>query len=229
MNNYPSPPNYEELEYQRWIKNRNDVKKDLIKRNENLDKKIRTFSNTSIFSVDEIKEKIHNDSMFAATFAVAPMKQVFHQKIASDYIQSLPIVKKFQSLPAGGKNAWYVDAHGSIVIRKNLPKTAPPTKSLDFFWQTSDYRCFATHKYTRGHGGAQDNQYQDLYKSLNIFLQGGANDSDVLFAICDGPYYTDDSCRQLNLLNKITRDKIPKSYVVTIHDIHKVLEELANE
>ena len=229
MNDYPSPPNYEVLESERWIMNRSDVKEDLIRGDRNLEHKIRVFSNKFSFDIDEIKEKIMNDSMFAATFAIAPMKQVFHQKIASDYIEKLPMVKSFKSLPASGKNAWYVDAHGAIIIKINMPRTVPPTKSLDFFWETSDYRCFATHKFTRGHGGAQDNQYHDVHKSLQLFQKGESENNDVLFAICDGPYYTDNDCRQFNLLQKITRSRKPKSYVVTIHDIHKFLEKLTNE
>ena len=83
-------------------------------------------------------------------FSILPIKQVFHQKAASEYIKKLPTVKNFRLLPVHGKGAWYVGANGEIVKKEILPKNFSLTKSLDFSWKLSNYKCFASHKYTRG-------------------------------------------------------------------------------
>ena len=62
-------------------------------------------------------------------------------------------------------------------------------KTIDFFWKTGDLIVYASHKYTKSSGGAQDNQYKDLKDFISE-----ANHSNlpktIFLAIADGSYYS---------------------------------------
>ena len=196
MKNSTTPPDYEKLEAEQKIINRNSVRSALSNNNKHLIKKIHTFAQNYDYDISVIKEKIRNDEMFAARFAILPITQGFHQKIASGYIKTLPMVENFKLLPVSGKDACYIDGHGAIVKKEKLPKNFSLTKSLDFSWETVGYKFFASHKYTRGCGGAQDNQYKDIKIALEYYQKGGADEGNIFFAICDGPYYKDKNNRK---------------------------------
>ena len=227
MENLPIPPDYEDLETKKRIENLNAVKKDLERNDENLNYKIKIFANGFNFDVEKVKEKIKNDEMFAAHFTKSPRKQRLHEKAAEEYLGKISVIKNFQKLSSHGIDSQHISEKGEIVSGKPFSSTF--TKSLDFSWETGDYKCFAAHKFTEIRGGAQDNQYNDLGKTLLNYKTGKAKNNIILFIICDGPYYTDNDNEKINELIKHTRNEKPKSYVVTIHNIHKILEGLANE
>ena len=227
MENRPTPPNYKSLEEKKRSENLNAVKKDLERNDGYLNYKIRSFAIDFNFDVEKIKEKIKNDEMFAAHFAKSPRKQGIHEKAAAEYLRKIPIIKDFKKLSPQGNNSRHITEKGEIVFGKPSQNTF--TKSLDFSWKTGDYECFAAHKFTEIRGGAQDNQSNELEKTLLNYKIGNAKNNIVFFVICDGPYYTDNNNEKINKFKKNVRNEKPKSYVVTIHNIHKILEELVNE
>lgn len=52
------------------------------------------------------------------------------------------------------------------VIEKNELKLYPKAKTIDFEWDYKGYKIYASHKYTKDRGGAQDNQYKDLQEFI---------------------------------------------------------------
>lgn len=180
------------------------------------------------YPFDVIKKKIINDKIFRCVFAKDPSKQNIYQKLAAEYIKTLDSVKKFQTLPAGGKKAFYL-SNGKILKGSQLDKKSKDTKSLDFFWQTASSTIYASHKYTGDdNGGAQDNQYQDIQKFLKQAHDFNEKNS-ILIMICDGSYYlrkdssTGDETR-LKRLERLTDNKT--TFVKTIDELEEFLNSL---
>ena len=101
-------------------------------------------------------------------------------------------------------------------------------KSLDFRWISNGYTVYATHKYTRKEGGAQDNQYESVQTLLYAFQNVKAEDlkeedlNVILLAIVDGPYYTKEKFEELRCL---TRSNRPYSYALPIEDVPEILNK----
>ena len=166
-------------------KNGNEVRDLLENRDSGLLRRIRTFADRFGFDETEVCEKIKNDSMFACCFAKDAMRTGFHEKEAEKYLRMFPdLIRSFTSLPAGGKNAKYIDQRSEIVTGRK----PSGIKSLDFMWMAGNtpIRCLATHKFTREPGGSQDHQRDELIRLLQMF-QNCDNENIALFAICDGP------------------------------------------
>lgn len=133
----------------------------------------------------KIRQKIINDDIFALHYIIEPARQNFYEKLAADYIKKIPNVSNFKNLPNSGASALVVQS-GSIFSKKKAQSNA--SKTIDFEWDTYGYKCYASHKYTKDEGGAQDNQYNDLRNFMENSRQN--NDDDIrFFAICDGAYY----------------------------------------
>lgn len=187
----------------------------------NFDEKIREMYKVNTRSVlDELKtkqmqEKIYNfaemhglhpkyveqlildDYLYRINFAKDPKKQTAHEKIVAEHIESvLGETGVFKNLPAGGKSAKYVTNNG--VRHENLDGT----KSIDFEIHTKGLVLFATCKYTKGNGGAQDNQYNDVKKYLRVCREmvslGNNKTNERFIAIVDGNYYTKEKLSELN-------------------------------
>lgn len=213
------PPDYTALEHQAWRTNASQVIARLEGDEPNLGKRIATFVRRFGFRVPEVREKIRSDPMFRAHFAIEPRRQGFHERIAAEWIRSLPEVGDFRVLPKSGRNAVYITSDGEV--RRGLRK--PPAKSLDFTWRAEGHRCYAAHKYTLEGGGNQDSQFNEMRSLLEHFQKAHADADIVLVVIVDGPYYTDAKMEQLR---RFVRSSAPFSYAVPIEDLPDTLRRL---
>ena len=151
---------------------------------DNLNTKIVNFSNNFDFWEKEVIAKIKKDRMFAANFIKSPSRQNFYEVEALVFLNSMESVEKAEKLPASGAGAFYVV--NGILSHERPDKTY---KSIDFHIKMKNGRdIYATHKYTKDEGGAQDNQKNDLLQ----FIQNARKyrRKEIVFAvIADGAYY----------------------------------------
>ena len=216
------PPDYDRIEQELWWKHGNEVRDLLENQDPGLLRRIQTFSDRFGFDETAVREKIEDDFMFACCFAKDATKTGFQEKEAGKYLKKFPeLIQSFQSLPAHGKNAKYMDQNGNIVTGK---KPQNRSKSLDFMWTVGDthINCFAAHKFTREEGGAQNHQRDELIRLLQMF-RGSNNKRIALFAICDGPYYNE---QNLSLLRENVRQEPPYSFACPIGEVPKNVEKL---
>lgn len=131
--------------------------------------KINNYCNKYGFDVEILKERIMNDDIIASFFIKDPFKQNFIEEL-------ITILLKVKKMPQSGKNCIRFNNNGDICSIK----TTAATKAVDFIL---DGR-YITQKYTRGTGGSQDNQFQDVVNFLNI----GSRKNKV-GALLDGSYW----------------------------------------
>ena len=173
----------------------------------------------------EVRQKIIDDNMFSLHYIIEPARQSFHEKAAADYIKKFSNVSNFENLPNSGENALVVHS-GSILPKKESQSNAG--KTVDFEWDTHGYKCYASHKYTKDKGGAQDNQYKDLRE----FMKNSRENNDVkikirFFAICDGEYYQHKDSNEQTKIEILNRDfaKEDKLIALTIDGLFDHLEK----
>lgn len=129
--------------------------------------------------IDEIKK--YNTAVIP--FVISPSRQNFYENMAYIMIKNISGVYNLVNLP---NNKLFV--YGGAVISKSKLKQYPKTKTLDFKWDYNGYSIYASHKYTKDTGGAQDNQYKDLQDFIRESKD--TNLSRTIFvAIADGDYY----------------------------------------
>ena len=211
------PPDYESIEQDLWKKNAKSVTERLAASDSNILDKIQTFIWRFDFPIEIVKEKIKNDSLFAAHFAKEPRRTTLHERIAANWLEEEESIQDFKVLPSKGKKAYYITSDGEI--RKAVKN--PPSKSLDFQWRTGKTNFFASHKYTKQSGGNQDSQFKEMRDLLSKF-QGSAEKDTALIVIVDGPYYTTE---KMNDLRRFVRDRNPKSYACHIQDVPSILRD----
>jgi len=202
---------------QMWLDNATKVPELLEEQDDNLMKKISSYSRKFRFTPNDVEKKIRSDKMFAAHFAKEPRRTNFHEKLAAQWLQELEQIEHFRTLPKKGKESLYVNGDGKIIKNGNYTKS----KSLDFMWRTGNTTCYAMHKYTKQSGGDQDNQFKEMEALLRRFMQC-ENEDCILIVIVDGDYYTDPKMKTLRYL---TRSHAPKSYAVHIEDVPAILDE----
>ena len=135
------------------------------------------------YSRDVVERRIREDEMFKWHFVKPPVKQGIHEKIAAEFIGSLPGITDFHN--HGTKDLNLVE--GDVIPRERLGRIKPKCKSIDFSWKYNRTMFYASHKYTKESGGTQDSQYKDLQCFIREALKvGGAR---VFVAIADGRYY----------------------------------------
>lgn len=176
-----------EKEFVKAIRDNLTMVIDLLDKNDaGLSKRIATFASRFDFAVAEVKKKIRKDEMFRAVFAKDPGKQKIHENIAAAYIARIPGVRDFIQL---GHDALVV-FQGAVSSRKDVRRRGATmtAKTIDFMWEYKGKKIYASHKYTKQSGGAQDNQYRDLQEFIRQ-----ANESNLpntyFLAIADGKYY----------------------------------------
>lgn len=214
-----TPPDYDAIEIEEWRKNAKLVLHELNSDSDRLSKRIHLFVARFGFSTVDVETKISSDEMFAAHFAKEPRRTGIHEKLAAEWVKSLPLVKQFKVLPKGGPEAVYITSDGNI-HRGELSNR--PGKSLDFKWVTGKITCYAMHKFTKEGGGNQDSQYKEMVAILRNFQS--CNDTTcALFIIVDGPYYVGN---KMSELRNGTRVHPPKSYALPIEELPAVLGQL---
>ena len=129
------------------------------------------------YDKEEVEQKILEDDMFASCFAKDPIKQNYTEKIAEQLLGVKHLPNNGISFSKEGElcNGCFSDN----------------SKSVDFIRDNT----YITQKYTRGNGGAQDNQYRDVIQ----FLTYGSKQHKVA-AYIDGSYYTDEKRSELKKL-----------------------------
>ena len=210
------PPDYKVIEKQLFLESKANVLNELNAKDKGIEQRIKTFCEN--FGEDPLKveQKIRNDPMFAAHFAKKPKGMGFHEKVAGEWLNET-LGLEVTTLPKSGKNALYVTSDG--VITKINEGETPPSKSLDFMWEKNGIIFYAMHKYTEQSGGSQDNQFNEMKKTLQNF-QRASNPTKRLIIIVDGPYYND---RRMRELENLTRTTPPQSYAVHIEDVPAIV------
>ncbi len=189
--------------------------------------KIKNWAEKFGYSFNTIKNKILEDEVFRCFFAKDPAKQNIYENIASKYIDSLDNVQQFKKLSSAGDNALYLSS-GKLLKGSEIRNQAKDTKSIDFHWTTNQTTVYASHKYTKDVGGAQDNQYADMQE----FLKNARDCSlkNVMFiAICDGEYYQKKDSKtgdktKIDRLKRLTDNKT--SFVLTIDTLYDFLKTI---
>ena len=213
------PPDYEGIVLNLWPERAKEVIPELRSNDELLLKRIRTFVERFQFPEADVKNEIMTNSMFAATFAKNPTRQKIHESIAVEWLNK-HLNSHVKLLPAAGKDALYITKDGNIV--QSSERKDGSSKSIDFRWKQGQYTVYATHKYTKDSGGAQDNQFADARKSLENFLH--ADDQSIIFlAIVDGAYYNN---KKMAELERVTRHEAPRSYAVHIEEVPDLMKNL---
>lgn len=214
------PPDYDAFEQILWRKQAKEVIDCLDNNDKNILKKIQTYIWRFGYTEEEIKAHIRRNEMFAAWFTKEPRRMKLHETVAADWLSGIDLISDFESLPTGGKNAWYIAIDGDL----RQGKKPAGVKSLDFGWTTGQYRVFASHKYTKESGGNQDSQFQEVQAMLRFFQQGAVDDHTVVLAIVDGPYYTPKKMSELHRFERINK---PMSKALHIEEVPSFLKMLA--
>lgn len=180
--------------FKRRQENIDDLKKTILenKKDESLMLKIKNYAERYgvpvSFVIDKLKEE---DDFILFGFEKDPTRQNIYEEIQLEKIKEIPLIIEVKKLPSGGKNAKYV-VDGKIVSLNAEERKEKILKSVDFYWEFSfeDKKIcfFASGKYTKEEGGAQDNQRNDI----SSFLENAKKsfDKDLFFiALTDGEYY----------------------------------------
>lgn len=149
-----------------------------------LKEKVGKFAEKFGFKEKDVISEIESDEIVAANFIKDPAKQNFYQNQALEFLKFMGIVEKAELLSSSGKNAWYVK-DGVLGHKRDAAKTI---KSIDFRIKLKTGEIiWASHKYTKEDGGAQDNQKNDLM----IFVKNARKytGEDIMMVIADGDYY----------------------------------------
>lgn len=206
-------------------KNLRDVVTELENGDKNLKKKIKTFSSRFAFVESQVKAKIRDDEMFRAFFAKDPGKQKIHENIAAAFIANIPTVSNFKQLAHDDTQL----LGGAVISRKDARKGGGTSraKSLDFYWETCGIKVYASHKYTKSSGGAQDNQYRDLQEFIREANQSNLRGA-IFLAIADGKYYlTNDAETDTTKLARLKRlTNRENVFALSIAEIEAFLDEL---
>lgn len=185
------PRNYEE-EYENAIQNKNRENANAVLNElhtKGFKKKINNFCKKHGFYEDDIIALIKSESkaseIVRALFAKDPKKQNIFEKMACEFIKEMG-VDEFENLP----NNELIVNNGAVIERKTFKSKGgtAQAKTIDFKWKYRGATFYASHKYTKEGGGAQDNQYKDL----QAFIKD-ANPTTLantyFIVIADGPYY----------------------------------------
>ncbi len=155
------------------------------------------------FDFNTVLEKAKNDYLFRAFFAKDPKKQNIYENYLIKYINSLEFVSDFQKLNSGGKSVLYIDR--GVVRKGSEYPHDKPAKSIDFFWTIKNQKgeiinFYTYHKYIEESGGAQDNQFNEIKKCIEIGRNGSQEINRRIIFICDGAYFTDKKIKTLKNL-----------------------------
>jgi len=121
------------------------------------------------FKKEEVIEQIKENDIVASFFMKDPLRQNFIEKMVAELLNT-------NTLPQAGKNSIRFNSKGEL----GHLKTPNTSKAADFYINNT----YITQKYTRGFGGAQDNQYNDVVD----FLLKGSQQYKV-GVILDGSYW----------------------------------------
>lgn len=147
------------------------------------------------YTVQNIIEKIKTDDCFALYFIKDPNKQNDIEKIIGKELSTTNGINNFVNYPSTIK---------LFVVNGEITNNRPITgKSIDYSCTTNKGRqVYFTQKYTKGNGGAQDNQFQDV---VNFLSNTVGNDECIFVALVNGSYYTE---AKMNILKEFERENV---------------------
>ena len=154
-------------------------------------------NNSLDLSIDDVKSQIMNNDLVASMFMKNPTKQNIYENISANFIKELNIVDDFVNHPSNVKLFLY---NGKIVNTKHNG-----LKSIDFTWKSNGKNIYATQKYIDEHGGAQDNQFNDIITFLENAIKSNPDDDNVYVVIVDGDYFNE---QKMNILKQYQRKNI---------------------
>lgn len=226
--------NYEEKEKEKRLENIKLFRSSINEKSTTI--KIKNWAEKNNLEFEYVKYKILIDDVFSLNFIKEPSRQNLHENLAAEEISSwhdVIIRETFQVLPKSGDKAKVIDEKGDIVFLNNIDHSKNHSKTIDFEWESCDSEAgeilyfFASHKYTKENGGAQDNQYNDI---KNFMQLAKLNDkkNQIFIAICDGEYYqkrepTNKGKTKLESLNDWYFIK-NKSIAITINKLRELLK-----
>ena len=214
----PNPPDYDQIEMDAWRYEADNVITRLDSNDFHLYEQIVTYSYRFGYSTQDVENRIRSDVMFASHFAKVPRRMNIFANAAADWIENLLGVRQFRRLPPAGRYAFYINRGGEVVQGMRTP----PTKSLDFRWETGEYSFFTTHKFIGEPGGGQVGSFRQVRRAMELFQKAGAENNIVFLAITDGPYFNES---RLDELNRFARLHEPKSFALSIDRLPRLLEE----
>lgn len=178
-----------------------DIRKDNISEKEfnkwysqydkKLEEKIKGFSARWGYSKDYILNKLKESDDFILQFSIDPGKTTYHQHFAANWLkENVPFISNFNEPVNGGDNSLICE--GGKVLKSKDYKKEHSSKTIDFAFEyefnNKKLYFYATHKYTKEKGGAQDNQFNDVKLFLKQAMLN-TNPDIVLLSITDGEYY----------------------------------------
>ena len=109
------------------------VEDEVFTRSERLATRIRHYADQFGIPEDEFWNDLEADpeGPLAATLAKEARRQNIHEQAAARYVEGLPHVVEFQSLPSSGPQALYITGDGQIVTGHDLGNAPRPSKSID--------------------------------------------------------------------------------------------------
>jgi hypothetical protein len=174
--------------------------------------KIKNHSDKFNRDYEEVENKILSDDMYAEIFAKDPNKQNIYEKLAAQYIKTIPDVQNFKNLP-NNYDLFVVDG---VITNKR----GNDVKSVDFIFEFKNKNIYSVHKYIKAlNGGAQTNQYNDVRNFLRNCKKINTGD-DYFIAICDGDFFTN----KIELLNEEFGSFRVK--ILTIEEFERFLNNL---
>ncbi|CAI2161752.1 1313_t:CDS:2 [Funneliformis geosporum] len=138
-----------------------------------------------IKSSKNIALKLKNDAK-----NMDPKKQNIYEILLAQYISSLKFVSDFQKLNNGGKNALYIDR--GVIRKGNEYPHDKPAKS-----------------YIEENGGAQDNQFNEIKKCIEVSRNGSQEPNRRVIFVCDGVLLREEQQKDQELLRLLTTKQIP--------------------
>jgi len=177
---------------------------------------------------DEVFAVIRDSRLYRAEFIKDPKRQNLYERVAAEAIKNMPGVEEF--VHYGTNELELVDG---VPKKRSGEHGAEPglAKTIDFGWRRGGFRYFASHKYTKERGGAQDNQYRDVL----AFIKEANKNSDagcVFVAIADGEYYDFvDAGSKLKKINVLKQNAVAKSgvYAVRISELVGLMDSMRRD
>lgn len=200
---------------------------DVVRNPKKYQDKLKKYAERYDFDLNYLQQEILENVHLINHIAKDPQKQNFHEKLVEKYINSnFEEFQEFEILPKNSEKSIYL-SNGLVVSRNNLT-TKNHTKSIDFKWKYKNYIVYASHKYTKDRGGAQDNQYDDV-KSFLKHARENINKENLFIAICDGDYYREKKFQELRNLVIGSRKCIISSVDSLKKEIDKCIEDQDEE
>lgn len=181
------------------LKNILEVQKNPTFVSEKIENYIERFG--GIFTFDEVVDKIKNDQLVASMFCKDPAKQNFTEEWVADIIKLNKNVIDFKILPKGGSKSIRIGLDGNLIYGGKV-KVVESSKSVDYIFKNKkdmDKTYVCTQKFTRGRGGAQDNQLKDVTEFLK-FGSRVLTDKLIFVAILDGDYFCESKMNELRAI-----------------------------